>query len=197
MVGIVSSGIGSGLDIAGIVQGLVAAEGQPVETRILQKEARAQAKLSAFGSLKSALSDLRDKLDAMKTLDGFVAKSATSSNKDVFTAAATGEANPATYDVEVVRLALAQRLTSGAFSGSDAAVGTGTLTVTAGTEQMNLAIDSENNTLAGIRDADAAFNVVFFVVLISVLVQGLTLAPVARRLGVAELSPAPPRTPPA
>lgn len=153
MVGIVSSGIGSGLDIAGIVQGLIAAEGQPVETRILQKEARAQAKLSAFGSLKSALSDLRDKLDAMKTLDGFVARTASSSREDVFTAAATGNAYPATYDIEVVRLALAQRLTSGAFTGSDSAVGTGTLTVTAGAEQMNLAIDSENNTLAGIRDA--------------------------------------------
>ncbi len=153
MVGIVSSGIGSGLDVAGLVQGLVAAEGQPVETRILQREARAQAKLSAFGSLKSALSDLRDKLDAMKTLDGFIARSATSSNEDVYTAKATGEAYPATYDIEVVQLALAQRLTSGAFAGSDAAVGTGTLTVSVGAEQMNLVIDSENNTLAGIRDA--------------------------------------------
>ena len=153
MVGIVSSGIGSGLDVAGIVQGLVAAEGQPVETRILQREARAQAKLSAFGSLKSALSDLRDKLDAMKTLDGFIARSATSSNEDIFTATATGDAYPATYEIEVVQLALAQRLTSGAFTGSDATVGTGTLTVGVGAEQMNLTIDAENNTLAGIRDA--------------------------------------------
>ncbi|MDJ0911160.1 MAG: flagellar filament capping protein FliD [Woeseiaceae bacterium] len=153
MVGIVSSGIGSGLDIAGIVQGLVAAEGQPVELRIAQKEARAQSKLSAFGSLKSALSDLRDKLSAMKTLDGFIARTAASSNEDIFSAKATGTAYPATYDIEVVQLALAQRLTSGAFTGSDAAVGTGTLTVGNGTEQMNVVIDSENNTLAGIRDA--------------------------------------------
>ena len=34
--------------------------------------------------------------------------------------------------------------------------------------------------------ADAVFNVVFFVVLFSVVVQGLTLAPSARRLGVVE-----------
>ena len=57
MASISSSGIGSGLDIAGIVQSLVAAEGQPVESRISQQEARAQAKLSAYGSLKSALAE--------------------------------------------------------------------------------------------------------------------------------------------
>ncbi len=153
MASIISSGIGSGLDIAGIVQGLVAAEGQPVETRIAQKEARAQAKLSAFGSLKSALSSLRDKLSEMKTLDGFIARSAASSNEDIFTATATGEAYPATYDIEVVQLALAQRLTSGAFASSDAVVGTGTLNIAVGAEQVNLAITNENNTLAGIRDA--------------------------------------------
>lgn len=153
MASIISSGIGSGLDIAGIVQGLVAAEGQPVETRIAQKEAKAQAKLSAFGSLKSALSSLRDKLDAMKTLDGFISRKAASSNEDIFTATATGDAYPATYDIEVVQLAQFQRLTSGAFGGSDAVVGTGTLTVTVGGEQMNLAVTSENNSLAGIRDA--------------------------------------------
>lgn len=153
MVGIVSSGIGSGLDIAGIVQGLVAAEGQPVETRILRKEAIAQAKLSAFGSVKSALSDLRDKLSAMKTLDGFLARTAQSSDEDIYSATATGTAYPATYDIEVVQLAQAQRLTSGAFGSSDAVVGTGTLTLSVGTEQINLEIDSENNSLSGIRDA--------------------------------------------
>ena len=74
MPSIVSTGIGSGLDIAGIVQSLVSAEGQPVETRIAQQEARAQAKLSAFGSLKSALSDFRDKLDTMKDLQKFLSR---------------------------------------------------------------------------------------------------------------------------
>ncbi|MGD1807256.1 potassium/proton antiporter [Dapis sp. BLCC M126] len=39
---------------------------------------------------------------------------------------------------------------------------------------------------AGISDADNIFNVVFFIVLTSVLLQGLTLAPAARWLGLAE-----------
>ncbi len=153
MAGIISSGIGSGLDIAGIVQQLVVAEGQPVETRIAQKEVRAQAKLSAFGSLKSALSDFRDKLDIMKSADKFLQRKASSGNEDAFTVTATGSALPASYDVEVVQLARAQKLTSGAFAGADAQVGTGDLSIFVGSESMLLTVTSENNTLADIADA--------------------------------------------
>lgn len=153
MANVVSSGIGSGLDIAGIVQQLVAAEGQPVESRIGQQEARAQAKLSAFGSLKSALSDFRDKLDVMQSLDKFLSRKASSGDEDYFTVSAGTNALPASYAVEVVQLAQAQKLTSGAFASSDAVVGTGTLSVAVGTSSMDLTIDATNNTLAGIRDA--------------------------------------------
>ena len=153
MASIISSGIGSGLDIAGIVQQLVAAEGTPVESRLGQKEARAQAKLSAFGSLKSALADVRDQLATMNSQEQFLKRKAVSSNQDIFSATTTASALPSNYQIDVVRLAEAQRLTSGAFTGSNAAVGTGTLTVTVGTETMLLNIDAENNTLADIRNA--------------------------------------------
>lgn len=153
MASIVSSGIGSGLDIAGIVQQLVAAEGQPVETRLGQQEVRAQAKLSAFGSLKSALADVRDQLETLKNPAEFLVRKALSSNEDVFTAATTTAALPASYSLEVVQLAQTQKLTSGAFADADAVVGTGTLTLAVGTQSMDLEITAENNTLSGIRDA--------------------------------------------
>ncbi len=153
MPSIVSTGIGSGLDIAGIVQQLVAAEGQPVESRLGQQEIRAQSKLSAFGSLKAALSDVRDKLEIMRSLDQFLARKASSSNEDKFTVSAGTSALPARYSLEVVQLAQAHKLTSGAFTGSDAVVGTGTLTVTVGGATMNVDVDATNNTLSGIRDA--------------------------------------------
>lgn len=153
MASIVSSGIGSGLDIAGIVQSLVAAEGQPVETRIGQQEVRAQAKLSAFGSLKSALADLLEKLSTLKTPESFLIRKATSGNENVFTATAGSGALPASYSLEVVQLAQSQKLTSGAFADSGTVVGTGTLTVGIGASTMDLEIDDTNNTLAGIRDA--------------------------------------------
>lgn len=153
MPSIVSTGIGSGLDIAGIVQSLVAAEGQPVESRLGQQEIRAQAKLSAFGSLKSALSAVRDKLDIMQSLDKFLSRKAASSNEGAFTVSASSTAQPASYLIDVVRLAQAQKLTSGAFADSNAAVGTGTLTVGLGGTTMDLDITSANNSLAAIRDS--------------------------------------------
>ncbi len=153
MPSIVSTGIGSGLDVSGIVQQLVAAEGQPVEARITQRESRVQAKLSAFGSLKAALSDFRDKLDAMKDLDKFQVRRAVSSNEDYFTVTADTSAVPSSYALEVVQLAQAQKLTSGAFTDADTVVGTGTLTLQLGTEFVAINIEAENNTLAGIRDA--------------------------------------------
>ena len=153
MPSIISNGIGSGLDISGIVQQLVAAEGQPVVTRLGQQEAKVQAKLSGFGSLKSALADLRDKLDVMKNLDKFLSRKAVSGNEDSFTVSAATNAVPSNYDVEVVQLAQAQKLTSGAFADSDAVVGTGTLTLQIGIQGVAIDINAENNTLAGIRDA--------------------------------------------
>ena len=153
MASIVSTGIGSGLDIAGIVQQLVAAEGQPVETRLNQQEVRAQAKLSAFGSLKSALAELRDKLETLSKQDEFLKRRAVSSDEAIFDAATTSNALPASYSLEVLALAQSQKLTSGAFADASAAVGTGTLTVTVGTASVDVEITEENNTLAGIRDA--------------------------------------------
>jgi len=153
MPSIISNGIGSGLDIAGIVQQLVAAEGQPVATRLGLQEARTQAKLSAFGSLKSVLSDLRDKLDAMKDAQQFLARKAASSNEDAFSVTSDTGALPASYSIEVIQLAQAQKLTSGAFADADAVVGTGTLTVRMGADAVAIEITSENNTLSGIRDA--------------------------------------------
>ena len=153
MASISSTGIGSGLDIAGIVQSLVAAEGQPVETRIAQQEARAQAKLSAFGGLKAALAEFRDKLEIMKTADRFLVRKAISGNEAAFTVTAGTDATPANYSIEVVQLAQSQRLTSGAFADSTAAVGTGTLTLSVGSATADVEISAENNSLTGIRDA--------------------------------------------
>ena len=124
-----------------------------METRLTLKESKAQAKLSAFGSLKSSLSGVRDKLEAMKSPEKLLVRKATSSNEDVFSVTADTDAVPAQYAIEVVQTATSQKLTSGAFTGADAAVGVGTLTIDVGASRMILNITTENNTLAGIRDA--------------------------------------------
>jgi flagellar hook-associated protein 2 len=153
MPSIVSTGIGSGLDIAGIVQQLVAAEAQPVEARIGKQEARAQVKLSAYGTLKSALSDFKGTLDVMRDLDKFLVRKAISGDEEVFVATAGTSAVPARYSLEVLQKAQAQKLASGAVTDSDTVVGTGTLLVTIGALSFEVEITDENSTLAGIRDA--------------------------------------------
>lgn len=153
MPSITSAGIGSGLDIAGIVQQLVAAEAAPVETRIGQLEARTVTKLSAFGSLKSALADFRDKLEIMNTMTSFLKRKASSEDEGLFTVSPTETAVPADYSIEIEQLAEAQKLTSGAFIDADTEVGTGILTLTVGVLTFDVDITAENNTLSGIRDA--------------------------------------------
>ena len=65
---ITSNGTGSGLDVQGIVQKLVAAEGAPQSSRLDAAEANVQAKLSALGSVRSALSSFQDSLAKVKDL---------------------------------------------------------------------------------------------------------------------------------
>ena len=64
-------GLGTGLDIAGIVDQLVAAERAPAGNRLNLQETRANAELSAIGSLKSALSTFQGSLDVLSILDNF------------------------------------------------------------------------------------------------------------------------------
>ena len=153
MASITSAGIGSGLDVVGIVQQLVAAEAAPVETRIGQQEARTVSKLSAFGSLKSALADFRDKLEIMNSMTSFLKRKASSDASDVFSVSVSESALPGSYSVEVEQLAQSQKLISGAFVDPDTVIGTGTMSLAVGALTFDVEIDDQNNTLAGIRDA--------------------------------------------
>jgi flagellar hook-associated protein 2 len=150
---IISSGVGSGLDINGLVTQLVQAEGQPRAVALNTKEAALQGKLSAFGTFRSAVDKVRTALANLKSLDKFQARTAASSAVDKFTVTATSAAAPGSYAIEVVTLAQAQKQVSAPVATAATVVGTGTLSLTVNGTTANLVIDSTNNTLAGIRDA--------------------------------------------
>jgi flagellar hook-associated protein 2 len=79
---------------------------------------------------------------------------ASSSDEDLLTATASAEAAPGNYQVVVSsQLAQNHKLASSTYADADTAVGTGTLTVSVGSDAFALTIDGTNNTLAGIRDA--------------------------------------------
>ena len=82
---ITSSGVGSGLDIEGLVTQLVAAERSPTENRLVTKAAEYQGQISAFGALKGALSGFQSSLSSLQSLSTYNGRNATVSDSDVLT----------------------------------------------------------------------------------------------------------------
>jgi flagellar hook-associated protein 2 len=104
--------------------------------------------------LKGALGGFNAALDSLKTLDAFTGRTATPDDQEIFTASATATAASGVYDIEVLQVASAHQLKSKEFpTGAGQAVGTGTLTFTAGDKTFQVSVDAQHNTLAGIRDA--------------------------------------------
>jgi flagellar hook-associated protein 2 len=153
MGSIITSGVGSGLDIQGLVGQLVAAEGAPQSLRLNREEATLQSKLSAIGTLRSALAELQSALGSLKDLESFRGRTVAQSSEDFVSVSADATAPPGRFSVEVERLASAQRLASGPYADPAAAVGTGTLTISVAGAAFSLDIDGDSTSLTGIRDA--------------------------------------------
>lgn len=171
--GISSPGIGSGLDIQGLIDGLMANQNKPV--MLLQtQEAKAQTTLSALGGLQSTLSQFQhaiqnlNKISAYQTVQGSVA------NPAVASMTATPSAQTGSYTLEVSQLAQAQTLIASGQSSQVTPIGVGTLSFTFGTtvgsisngqyqsgatfspsgaSPQTVTIDASNHSLAGIADA--------------------------------------------
>ncbi len=170
---ITASGIGSGLDIEGLVSQLVAAERQAPELRLNRAESTAQASLSGFGTLKASLASFQTTVASLSGDTLYRSVRASSSNTGSIFASAGSSAPEGSYDIEVSSLAARHSLASEVFADSDStAVGTGTLTIRFGTTDydsgtdsysgfavnpdrtaLTIDIDSSNNTLRGISDA--------------------------------------------
>ena len=129
---ITSAGVGSGLDVNGLVEKLVAAEGEPVRTRLDRKEAELQAGLTALDTFKGAVSEFRNALGSLREPDTFGNVEVVSDNEEFLTAIASNDALPGEYEVEVVQLAQAQKLASDAFDSDVKPLGTGILTIQTG-----------------------------------------------------------------
>ena len=169
---ITATGLGSGLDINSLVSQLVAAERSTADSRLFRTEAVALAKLSAFGSLKGALSTLQGALSGLKDADTFQARKSSVSDEDVLAISAGVDASVGSYDIEVSQLAKANSLASGTYNTTADVVGEGEITFRFGTTvydsgtdtytsftentdttEAKITIDSTNSSLEGIRDA--------------------------------------------
>lgn len=174
-----SPGIGSNLDVNGIVNQLMAVERRPLDS-LGRREAGFQAQLTAFGSFRGALSSFQTAVRGLASASKYETVNATSSDSSVLSAAAATGTTPGAYSVEVSKLAQAQRLAASGQASQTAAIGAGgatTLTFDFGTigagtfdaatgkyagatftansakPSKSITIDSSNNSLQGIRDA--------------------------------------------
>jgi len=173
MASITSSGVGSGIDIKSLVTQLVTAERTPVDTRLNQREAALQTRISALGGFKGALSTFQSALSSIKSTATFQASAkATVANDKLFTASASSAAPAGSYSVKIDNLAQSQKLVTDPALNiqqdpNQYVVGTGTLTFQFGTYDSGgntftananksvktVTIDSSNNTLNGVAKA--------------------------------------------
>ncbi|HHJ35455.1 MAG TPA: flagellar cap protein [Gammaproteobacteria bacterium] len=156
MPAISSAGIGSGLDVQGIVSQLMAIERQPLQ-RLQFKQGQLETQISAYGQLKSTLSTFKSAMDELGTLDALKVFTSSSSNPNVIDITASSNANLATFDVEVVRLAENHKMASSEILDTTVFGGAAgdSLTIQVGSDVANtITIDmSGGMTLQDIRTA--------------------------------------------
>ena len=143
MAGIAAPGLGSGLDVNGIISQLMAVESQPL-AKLDQREAGYQAEISGYGTLKSALSSLQSSLTALADADTFHATRGSTTDDAVVVIDTAPDAVPSSYDIQVGRLAQRHKLGASEFA-SDTTFGGNVddaLTLTVGTTSFSVDLSS-------------------------------------------------------
>ena len=161
MASISSLGIGSGVLTSDLVDQLVAAERRPTEVRLDQRTERTEALISAYGKLRSAVTELRLPMRQLGSADAMKSFSATSSGSNIDVSVDASKASRGSYSLDVKSLAQSQALASrDVFADRDAtSVGRGTMALQVGDKTTNITIDSSNDTLQGLANAINEANV--------------------------------------
>jgi len=147
-----AAGVGSGIDVEGILQQLNEVERQPVEVLNRKREAL-DVELSAFGKVKSALKEFETAAKALGTNSDFGEFVADSSDEDVFTATASNGDSSVNTAVSVLALATNHVLSSGEYTSAESVVENGTLTFSSSSGTFDVVVDETNNTLTGLKNA--------------------------------------------
>jgi flagellar hook-associated protein 2 len=159
-MGISSLGVGSGVLNSDLVDKLVQAERAPAESRLNRETKQTEAMISAYGKLRSAITDIRLPARQLGSPDALKSFAATSSGDNVEVSVDSSKASRGNYRVDVTQLTEGQSLASGSFNDADStSVGSGTLTISVGDKTTNIDVGNGNDSLQGlansINDADA------------------------------------------
>ena len=162
MAGISTLGVGSGLGLSTILDKLTAAEKQSLAP-ISKQQSAATAKLSAYGTLKTALQPFQTANTKLKDASLYTATSTTSSSS-AFSADTNGSALAGKYTISVDHLAQSQTLTSLPKADVKAAMGDGTDSrilkfVTADGKEKSITLTKDQTSLSALRDTINKSNV--------------------------------------
>jgi flagellar hook-associated protein 2 len=167
---ITSIGVGSGLNVTGIISSLMAVEAQPL-TLLQTKASTINTEISAVGQIQSLASALGDKAQALASPTLWAQTTSSSADPSVVTPDTSGgNAVPGDYQVTVQQLAQGQTVSTGtALGSSSSTLDTGTLTIQlgtwtaatppasptfalAGSSPVTITIGAGQTSLAAIRD---------------------------------------------
>ncbi len=128
--GITFGGLASGIDTTSIISRLVALEQIPIN-RLQARQQEIQNKQGTYANLKSRMSAVAQAAGALNNPDAFNPVTGSSSTPLTATISTTSSATAGTYNLQVLKLAAAQKITSSAQSDTTSALGlpTGTFTL--------------------------------------------------------------------
>ncbi|WP_168013456.1 flagellar filament capping protein FliD [Halomonas salinarum] len=152
MASISSLGIGSGLDLNGLLDQLRSAEREKLAP-ITQQQRSYQSKISAYGQLESSLSQFQDAAAKLNNAEFFQGVTSEVTGSAV-TAAGGSDAAPGRYDIEVTQLARAQSLAADGIDDATRSLNSaGTLTLSVGTGADTTIDIAADSSLEDVRDS--------------------------------------------
>ncbi|MDL2284135.1 flagellar filament capping protein FliD [Oxalobacter sp. OttesenSCG-928-P03] len=123
-----SLGVGSGLDLEGIIESLMAVEQRPVQL-LAKKESSYNTKLSAYSQVKSAVSTFSSMMGSLSSMSTYQNTNASVADADIATVSANTKAASSSYSLFVKQLAQAQKLAATGVEKANEAIGGGTITI--------------------------------------------------------------------
>lgn len=140
--GITFGGLSSGIDTESIISRLVQLEAIPIQ-RLQKQQQEIQQKQNVYGQFRSALSSFAQAAGSMNVADAFNPVTASSSKMDVAILVGSSAATAGTYNLQVSKLAQAQKVATAAKTDTTTALG-----LNAGTVVLNgkaVAVDQSDS----------------------------------------------------
>lgn len=145
-------GLASGLDTQAIIAALVNAEAAPIKQLEGQKSSE-KAKISLLGTLEGHLKALKSKAEGLATLGGLQSIKVQTSVEGIASFIAKGEPLPASYSLEVLALAAADRWAFAGAADATTDLGAGTVDFTYDGQAHSVTIAAADSSLNEIAEA--------------------------------------------